>query len=108
MPSHYESFGMVALEAMACGTPVIASDVGGLAHLVRDSVTGLHVPNGDPVRLAKAIARLAKDHQLRGRMGRAAHLYAQQYSWECIADRMQVLYAKALAAVPVMQMADSK
>ena len=108
MPSHYESFGMVALEAMACGKPVIASEVGGLAHLVRDGVTGLHVPNGDPVKLAKAIAQLAQDHELRERMGRAAHLYAQQYSWECIADKMQTLYGKALAAVPVMQMADSR
>jgi D-inositol-3-phosphate glycosyltransferase len=100
MPSHYESFGMVALEAMACGTPVIASEVGGLAHLVRDGKTGLHVPNGDPVALAQAIARLAQDHDLRDKMGRTAHLYAQQYSWECIADRMEALYARALSAIP--------
>jgi D-inositol-3-phosphate glycosyltransferase len=99
MPSRYESFGMVALEAMACGTPVIASEVGGLAHLVRDGRTGLHVPDGDPVALAQAIARLAEDHELRERMGRTAHLYAQQYSWECIADRMVALYAQAMSAV---------
>jgi D-inositol-3-phosphate glycosyltransferase len=105
MPSHYESFGMVALEAMACGTPVIASEVGGLAHLVRDEHNGLHVPNGDPVALAQAIARLAEDHALRKRMGRAAHLYAQQYSWECIVDRMLGLYGKALRAAPVAQLA---
>ncbi len=48
MPSHYESFGMVALEAMACGTPVIASRVGGLAHLVKDGETGFFVPAQDP------------------------------------------------------------
>ena len=47
MPSHYESFGMVALEAMACGTPVIASQVGGLAFLVQDGVTGYTVPAED-------------------------------------------------------------
>src|SRR5512137_2248556 len=86
MPSHYESFGMVALEAMACGTPVIASDVGGLADLIRDGETGLHVPNGDPAALARAIARLVEDHELRERLGQQAHRYAQQYSWECIAD----------------------
>ncbi|OGO78182.1 MAG: glycosyl transferase, partial [Chloroflexi bacterium RIFOXYD12_FULL_57_15] len=51
MPSFYESFGMVALEAMACGTPVIASQVGGLAFLVRDGETGYHVPEGDPSAL---------------------------------------------------------
>ena len=105
MPSHYESFGMVALEAMACGTPVIASEVGGLAHLVRNDKNGLHVPDSDPVALAQAIARLAEDHDLRERMGRAAHLYAQQYSWECIADRMMAFYGKALHAVPVAQLA---
>ena len=52
MPSHYESFGMVALEAMAMGTPVIASEVGGLAHLVQHGVTGFHVPSRDPEALA--------------------------------------------------------
>ena len=101
MPSNYESFGMVALEAMACGTPVIASDVGGLGYLVRNGETGLRVPNGDPAALARAIARLAEDHELRRRMGRRAHLYAQQYSWECIADRVQALYLKALVPMPV-------
>jgi D-inositol-3-phosphate glycosyltransferase len=108
MPSHYESFGMVALEAMACGTPVIASDVGGLAHLVRDGETGLHVPNGNPEALAGAIARLVEDHELRERLGQQAHQYAQQYSWECIADRMQALYRKALAPLPVLQLAASE
>ena len=54
MPSHYESFGMVALEAMACGTPVIASQVGGLAFLVQDGVRpGIHVPEGDDEALCR-------------------------------------------------------
>jgi len=106
MPSHYESFGMVALEAMACGTPVIASEVGGLAHLVRDEETGLHIPNGDPAALAGAIARLVEDHDLRERLGRQAHLYAKQYRWECIANRIQALYRKAISRMPALQLAD--
>ena len=56
MPSHYESFGMVALEAMACGTPVVASQVGGLAFLVKDGQTGYVVPDGDPDALGERLA----------------------------------------------------
>jgi len=104
MPSHYESFGMVALEAMACGTPVIASEVGGLAYLIRDGETGFHVPDRDPVALAGAIARLARDPALRKRLGRQAHMYAQSYSWECIADRITALYSEALLATPALQL----
>ena len=58
MPSHYESFGMVALEAMACGTPVIASQVGGLAFLVKDGETGFFVPAQDPEALAEKLRLL--------------------------------------------------
>ncbi|HEY4691097.1 MAG TPA: glycosyltransferase [Anaerolineae bacterium] len=88
MPSRYESFGMVALEAMACGRPVIASEVGGLAYLVRDGETGFHVPEGDPVALASAIARLLQDNALRERLGRQAAAWAQNYAWACVADRL--------------------
>jgi len=102
MPSHYESFGMVALEAMACGTPVIASEVGGLAYLIHDGKTGFHVPDGDPVALASAIARLVENPDLRDKLGRQAHRYAQHYSWDCIADRMLPLYARAMADSPAL------
>ena len=88
MPSHYESFGMVALEAMACGTPVIASDVGGLSHLVRDGITGFHVPNGDHVALASTLARLLQDEVLRRKLGQQAWGWAQGYSWAKIGDRV--------------------
>jgi len=92
MPSHYESFGMVALEAMACGVPVVASQVGGLAFLVQDGVTGFHVPDGDPRALADALLRLITDPGLRQRMGEQAVAYAQDFDWEKIARQIQELY----------------
>ena len=95
MPSHYESFGMVALEAMACGTPVVASDVGGLSYLVRDGETGFHVPNGDAVALASTLARLLQDAQLRRNLGDEAMRWAQTYSWPRIADRILGVYREA-------------
>jgi D-inositol-3-phosphate glycosyltransferase len=92
VPSHYESFGMVALEAMAVGTPVIASEVGGLAHLVKDGRTGFHIPPRDPQMLAKRLALLLGDDVLRQQLGEQAAVYAQQYRWECIACQLWELY----------------
>ncbi len=95
MPSHYESFGMVALEAMACGTPVIASDVGGLSHLVRDGETGFHIPSGDHLALASTLARLLQDDALRSKLGEQATYWAQNYSWGKIGDRILDVYRRA-------------
>ena len=92
MPSFYESFGMVALEAMACGTPVIASQVGGLAFLVRDGETGYHVPEGDPSALCDKLTLLLSDRELRERMGKCAAEYAQGYNWEKIAAQIVGVY----------------
>jgi len=94
VPSHYESFGMVALEAMACGTPVVASQVGGLAFLVQDGVTGFTVPVEEPAALAEKLILLANDAELRRKMGESAAAFAQEYSWEKIANRMVALYQK--------------
>ncbi len=94
VPSHYESFGMVALEAMACGTPVVASQVGGLAFLVQDGVTGYTVPVDDPQALAHRLSDLLQDHELRSRLGAQALVVAHQYAWENIAARMIQLYRK--------------
>jgi D-inositol-3-phosphate glycosyltransferase len=92
VPSHYESFGMVALEAMACGTPVVASQVGGLAFLIQDGITGFHVPVGEPEALADRITALLLDRELRIRMGRQAAEFAQAYSWAIIAERINGVY----------------
>ena len=92
MPSHYESFGMVALEAMACGTPVIATQVGGLAFLVRDGVTGFHIPVDDPVALSERLITILDDDELREKMSQQAVEIAQKYAWEIIATNMNTLY----------------
>ncbi len=92
MPSHYESFGMVALESMACGTPVIASLVGGLIHLVEDGVTGYHVPVDDHLALSQRISSLLKDKALRYRMGHDAFAFAKKYSWVNISSEIIKIY----------------
>jgi len=86
LPSYYESFGMVALEAMACGSPVVASRVGGLQSTVRDGVTGVLVPEGDPCALADAITRVLGDGALRWRLGREGQRWAAQHRWPCVAE----------------------
>ena len=96
VPSHYESFGMVALEAMACGTPVVASEVGGLVFLVRDGETGFHVPDRDPEALCRAIGDLLVDQELRARLGRQASEYARQYAWPLVANRILGVYEDVL------------
>ncbi len=96
MPSHYESFGMVALEAMACGTPVIASEVGGLAYLVRDGETGFTIPDQEPEALCEKISWLLRDHNLHATMSQRAVEYAQDYAWEKIAKQIVDLYRSLL------------
>lgn len=92
MPSLYESFGMVALEAMACGTPVIASEVGGLGYLVQDGVTGYTIPDSDPGMLCQRLSRLLGDEELRSSMGQRAAEYAKEYAWEKIATSVIKVY----------------
>jgi D-inositol-3-phosphate glycosyltransferase len=96
MPSHYESFGMVALEAMACGTPVIATQVGGLAFLVQDGLTGFHIPVDDPKALADRLITLLEDQDLHKQMSQQAVEIAQNYAWEKIAASMNKLYQEVL------------
>jgi D-inositol-3-phosphate glycosyltransferase len=100
VPSHYESFGMVALEAMACGTPVVASQVGGLAYLVQDGVTGYTVPSSDVGALAGRLGDLIRDGGLREKLGRQAEELAQEFSWEIIARQIRDQYQELIFKQP--------
>ena len=94
MPSSYESFGMVALEAMACGCPVVASRVGGLTTTIKDGVTGHLVPEGDPAALASHLDRLLRDRQERDRLGIEAVRWAAEHRWPCVAEAVCRLYSE--------------
>ena len=95
----YEPFGIVPLEAMASGVPVVAAAVGGLRETVVDQKTGLHVPPKDPEALAGALARLLGDPELRADMGRAGARRARsRYSWERVAADNEKAYRSVLAA----------
>ncbi len=96
MPSDYESFGMVALEAMACGTPVIASEVGGLAFLVRDDHNGFLVPVRDPEALAAKIRTVLEQPDHRQQLAQNAVQTAQEYAWPRIADRLLDIFSEML------------
>lgn len=97
VPSQYESFGMVALEAMACGTPVVASQVGGLAYLVQDGITGYTVPVDEPGELANRLTLLLQDKNLRDQLGRQAVKLAQDYAWEKITAKLLSTYKEVLS-----------
>jgi D-inositol-3-phosphate glycosyltransferase len=89
----YEPFGIVPLEAMACGRPVVASAVGGLTDTVVDGVTGLLVPPRDPRRLASVLRDLLASPRLRTRLGRAGLARARaNYTWQQVAARTEAVY----------------
>lgn len=94
MPSDYESFGMVALEAMACGTPVIASQVGGLAFLVKDGETGFHVPVREPDILAQRIRTLLCHPETHQQMSRNARQLAELYTWDNISQELVRIFCQ--------------
>jgi len=95
----YEPFGIVPLEAMACGTPVIAAAVGGLLDTVIDSVTGMHVPPRDAQVIADALAALMADDERRKRMGTAGRERVEaRYSWDRVAAQVEHAYLDALSA----------
>ena len=94
----YEPFGMVALEAMACGIPVVASAVGGLIDTVVDGITGFHVASRAPIALAGALRSLLQNQQLRADFGEAGRRRAvRRYGWERIAKDTLDVYSQVLA-----------
>jgi D-inositol-3-phosphate glycosyltransferase len=92
MPSYSESFGLVALEAQACGRPVVASGVSGLRSVVRDEVSGYLIDGHDPALYAERIGRLLADPELAQQMGLRGRLLAQRFSWTRTADRLEELF----------------
>ncbi len=102
MPSSSESFGLVALEAQACGTPVVATDVGGLPRAVSDGRTGLLVAGRDPEPWAAALESLYDFPQTREDMGRAASVYAETFGWQHTAELTIASYDRALAGGSVV------
>jgi glycosyltransferase involved in cell wall biosynthesis len=94
-----ESFGIVLIEAMACGLPAIATDYPGVAAVVDDGETGLLVDQGDPGAVASALGTLAADPEMRKRMGaRGREKALREWSWPELVDRMDAAYGEAIAA----------
>jgi len=97
VPSRSESFGLVALEAAACGTPVVAAAVGGLRSLVHHEQTGFLVEGRDPVDFAAPVAQLLADGVRASEMGVSAAAQSKRYSWSMTAGRLRRLYGDLVA-----------
>jgi D-inositol-3-phosphate glycosyltransferase len=97
VPSRYESFGLVAVEAMACGVPVVASKAGGLIFTVEEGETGFLAPWDRPDVHATAIASILCDPTLADRMGRNGHTAAQRFSWQTVAAQVIHVYQRLAA-----------
>ena len=103
----YEPFGIVPLEAMACGRPVVASAVGGLVDTVVDGVTGVHVPPRDVRQLANTLRTLLADPVGAADMGRAGRLRVhERYGWDRIADATLACYRRVIARAPAIREVD--
>ena len=92
VPSYYESFGLVALEAMACAVPVVASRVGGLLETVRDGETGYLVPWRCPEPFAERLEMLLANEPLRRSLGRMARAAVERFRWSEVAARVEDVY----------------
>ncbi|HEV2107008.1 MAG TPA: glycosyltransferase [Thermomicrobiales bacterium] len=94
VPSKYESFGLVAIEAMACGIPVVASRAGGLAFTIEDGETGYLVPVAEPEPLTEALVRVVGDPNLQRQLGTTARDAALRFSWPAVASSILHMYQR--------------
>jgi D-inositol-3-phosphate glycosyltransferase len=99
VPSYNESFGLVAVEAQATGTPVVAAAVGGLTTVVRDGRSGLLVDSHDPRDWASAVRRVVEDDDLHARLSAGALEQARQFAWELTAERTLEVYRASRGAM---------
>ena len=90
-----ESFGIVLVEGMAAGLPVVATDIPGYREVVRDDVEGLLVPPGDPAALADALRRVLTDATLAARLAAAGRERARSYAWDAVVPRIEEVYRRA-------------
>jgi D-inositol-3-phosphate glycosyltransferase len=97
VPSYNESFGLVALESQACGTPVVGAAVGGLPTAIADDVSGVLVDGHDPQHWAKVLADLLRAPRVLDRLGGGARAHAARFSWDRTADGLLVAYREAVA-----------
>jgi len=98
VPSYSESFGLVAIEAQACGTPVIAARVGGLPTAVRDGISGVLIDGHDEKVWAKEILRVTSDENLQSRLAAGAIDHASHFGWEDTTDKLIEVYNEAVAS----------
>jgi 1,4-alpha-glucan branching enzyme len=96
VPSRFEPFGIIALEAMAAGAPVVVSKVGGLAEIVEDSVDGLEVEPDNPGSIAEATVRVLEDGELAASLAEKGRKRAEAYSWEGAATKTLEVYGEAI------------
>ena len=96
-----ESFGIVLVEAMAAGLPVVASDIPGYDEVVTDGVEGCLVPPGDAVAVANAVEAIASDPALAVRFSEAGRARAAAFDWSVVGARLEGLYGRAVATGPL-------
>jgi glycosyltransferase involved in cell wall biosynthesis len=104
LPSRMEPLGIVNLEAMAAGKPVVAARVGGVPEIVREGETGVLFPPGDECALAAALVGFASNRELREKFGAAGRCVVNQFTWPVIAGRYAAIYSEA-SAVPELSCA---
>jgi D-inositol-3-phosphate glycosyltransferase len=105
VPSYNESFGLVAMEAQACGTPVVAAAVGGLVTAVRDGVSGLLVDGHDPYDWAQVVAKVLDDPALLSSLSQGAVAHARAFSWKRTAAGLLAVYQDAVQSTTDFQLA---